>query len=59
MSNTDLEILSEHQQDWLDFDLDHYNDQLSAGCTVTTHSFALVSRVPDYPKVEEKSRPSK
>jgi len=59
MSNTDMEIVREHKQDWLDFDLDHYNDQLTAGCTATTSSFALISQIPNYPDVKEKLRFSK
>jgi hypothetical protein len=48
MDNTELEIVSTHRQDWLDFDLDHYNDQLTTGCAKTTPSFALIVSVPDY-----------
>jgi hypothetical protein len=59
MNNTDMEIVREHKQDWLDFDLDHYNDQLTAGCTATTRSFALISQVPNYSQVKEKLRLSK
>lgn len=48
MGNTELEIVSARRQDWLDFDLDHYNDQLTTGCAKTTPSFALIVSVPDY-----------
>jgi hypothetical protein len=53
MRDTEMEIVSARQQDWLDFDLDHYNDQLTAGCTETTASFALVVSVPNYEQVNE------
>lgn len=54
MDNTELEIVPARQQEWLDFDLDHYNDQLTAGCTETTPSFALIASVPDYEQGNEK-----
>ena len=53
MGNAELEIVSARRQDWLDFDLDHYNDQLIAGCSKTTSSFALIVSVPDYEQVNE------
>jgi len=44
MADTDLEIVSD-PRGWLRFDIDHYNDQLSTGCTKTTPSFGLVTSV--------------
>ena len=54
MRDSEMEIVSARQQDWLDFDLDHYNEQLTAGCTETTPSFALIVSVPDYNQVDGK-----
>ena len=48
MGDTELEIVSARRLDWLDFDLDHYNHQLTTGCAKTTPSFALIVSVPDY-----------
>jgi hypothetical protein len=54
MENTELEIVSAGHQGWFDFDLDHYNDQLTAGCSKTTSSFALIVSLPGYGQMKER-----
>jgi hypothetical protein len=48
MRDSDLEIVSEQNKDWLYFYLDRYNDQLVAGYNKVTSSRALISFIPDF-----------
>jgi hypothetical protein len=51
MSDTDLELIDSDPADPFDFSIDHYNDQLVAGCSKMTHKGGLCVHMPDYNKI--------
>lgn len=48
MTDTDLELVDEDQDDPFDFSIDHWNDQLVAGYSKTTPNRGLKAHMPDY-----------
>jgi len=61
MTDTDLTLLDLDPQDPFDFYLEHYQDQLVAGYTKSTHAFGLKSYFRDYNKLTptQKTNPRK
>ena len=57
MAPTEMEFIDAHPEDAFDFSLTHYYDQLIAGYTKTNATGALISYVPDYRQLEQKSAP--
>ena len=55
MTPTELEFIDAHPEDPFDFSLTHYYDQLIAGYTKTNANGALITYVPDYRQLEQKS----
>jgi hypothetical protein len=55
MTPTDLLILDKEPQDWLDFWLAHYQEQLVAGDSKTTANNGLITTWPDYYRIKAKS----
>ena len=48
MDDTDLLIQDADRQDWFDFWLDRYNDQLVAGSSRNTRDHGLIVQMPDW-----------
>jgi hypothetical protein len=48
MTDTDLELVDEDQNDPFDFSIDHWNDQLVAGYSKNTPNRGLKAHMPDY-----------
>lgn len=51
MENSDMDLIDLNPQDWFDFYLDHYREQLSAGYTKITPQFGLRVHMRDYGKL--------
>jgi len=52
MHDTDLLLIDPDPRDPFDFDLDHYKEQLMAGCSKTTETFGLRTTMVDYNKLK-------
>jgi len=52
MHDTDLLLVDPDPRDPFDFDLDHYKEQLMAGCSKTTATFGLRTTMVDYNKLK-------
>jgi hypothetical protein len=54
MTDTDLELVDEDQDDPFDFSIDHWNDQLVAGYSKTTPNRGLKAHMPDFNDLKRK-----
>lgn len=56
MNDTDLELVDADPSDPFDFSMDHYQDQLIAGYSKSTKLGGLCVYMPDFKKLQQKSR---